>query len=706
MMKEDILKSLNEQQIEAVKATEGKVRVVAGAGSGKTRVLTSRYAYLVERLGIDPANILCMTFTNKAAQEMKTRIRKMVDLGAVNDYVCTIHGLCVKILRKEIYRMGYPQNFIIIDDDDRKTLMKQVMEELNLTKKDFTVAQLLDNVDMEKGRQMYLDLMMPSVDIPQDNPNATFYRFLQLQKQSFLLDFNDLIFFTLYLFKTIPEVKAYWQNEFDYIQVDEVQDCSKSDWEIIDTLSEKNGNLFIVGDPDQSIYEWRGAKPDLFVGFKADTDIILDLNYRSTPNILDVANSVIKNNVCRVEKELKTTIPSDTIVIHKHAKNEEEEGAWITKQIKHYLDNGREPNDFAILYRSTAQSRSVEQALMRQRLPYTIWGGVRFFDRKEIKDCIAYLRLVEYGDDLSFKRVVNVPSRKFGKAKLEALEQIAKSEGTTLFKALQNHQDEKPFKSEPIKGFLTTLAVASAQKNNVSIADLLTMVLDKTGLDQLYREDTDEVRVDNINELIGSIRYYEQTNINEDVRLDTYLQDIALFTNSDYKKDQKTIKLMTIHQSKGLEFPYVFVTGLTEGIFPSHRSIRDRKAEGLEEERRLMYVAITRAEKALYLTESEGYNYSTKSEKYPSRFLSEISKDLIKVEGHIDPALLLERDILVNQLNAEISEDEMPFVEGDMVKHEVFGEGVVLSVNEERKSCEVDFGNKTRNIQWQFLTAW
>lgn len=703
-MKADIFKNLNPNQEAAVKATEGKVRVVAGAGSGKTRVLTSRYAYLVERLGIDPANILCMTFTNKAAQEMKNRIRKMVDLGSVNDYICTIHGLCVKILRKEIHRIGYPSNFMICDEDDRKTLMKQVMAELGLTKADVTVAQLLDNADYIKSKRTYIEHLLPGAKMPDSTQDAAFYRFLQLQRQNFVLDFHDLIYFTLYLFDKFADVKSHWQSEFDYIQVDEVQDCSGTDWEIINTLSEKNGNLFIVGDPDQSIYEWRGARPGLFVDFTADTDIILDENYRSTPNILEVANSIIKNNVCRVEKQLKTNVPSDTIVVHKHAKNEEEEGAWITKQIKKLMEKGYEPSDFAILYRSLYQSRFIEQALMNEKLPYTIWGGVRFFDRQEIKDCIAYLRLIEYGDDLSFKRIVNVPSRKFGKKKLEALEQTAKAEEIPLLEALRRHHSEKPFKADSITDFVKLLDSTTALKNKMPISELLETVLSKTGLGDMYRKDSDQDRIENINELIGSIRYYEQVNVNEDVQLVTYLQDIALFTNSDYNKDNKTIKLMTIHQSKGLEFPHVFVAGLTEGIFPSHRTIRERKNEGLEEERRLMYVAITRAEKALFLTESEGFNFSTKSDKYPSRFISEISSDLIRVEGNIDPELLLERDALVNQITLETSGEGDTFAEGDHVVHEVFGEGVVLSVNENRGSCEVDFGNKTRNIQWEFLT--
>lgn len=706
-MKEEIFKYLNPQQVKAVKATEGRVRVVAGAGSGKTRVLTNRYAYLVECVGIDPANILCMTFTNKAAQEMRNRIRKMVDLGTVNDYICTIHGLCVKILRKEIYRIGYPRNFMIVDVDDCKTLMKQVMEEQNITKQTITVNQLLDNVGAGKAQNMdYVDYLLPGVEFPAETSKSSFLRFLQLQQQYYALDFDDLIFFTLYIFKNFPDALAYWQKEFDYIQIDEVQDCSNTDWNIIGYLTAQCDNLFIVGDPDQAIYEWRGAKPDRFVNFNADTDIILDENYRSTPNILNVANSVIKNNVNRVEKNLKTSIPSDAIVIHKHALDEMDEGKWIVKTIDKMIKQGKEPSDFAILYRASNQSRFIEQALMNKQLPYTIWGGIRFFERMEIKDCIAYLRLIQNtNDDISFKRVVNTPSRKFGKAKMDALIALAKTENKSLFETLSTHIEEKPFNSDGIKDFVCLVQNNGTLVDKISIPDLLDKILKETGLSDLYRNDGDEERIENINELINSIRYYVENNVNEGVTLEKYLQDIALFTNSDYNKDTSTIKLMTIHQSKGLEFPYVFIIGLTEGIFPSHRTIRERKCNGLEEERRLMYVAITRAERALFLTESEGYNYATNSGKYPSRFISEIGEDLIKLEGYIDPSLIIDRDAIISRLDSEIEEDDVTFEVGNMVKHDIFGIGEILAVNEERGSCEVDFNGKKRNIQWKFLST-
>ena len=704
-MNDNIFEYLNEKQISAVKATEGKIRVIAGAGSGKTRVLACRYAYLVECLGIDSANILCMTFTNKAAQEMRNRIKKLTKVDVVNDFICTIHGLCVKILRKEIYRLGYPSNFLILDIEDSKTLVKQVMDELGLKRTAVTEKQILNDINEQKARFLrtyYVHYLLPNTD-SWEELDSSFGRFLQLQRKYYALDFNDLLFFTLYILNEFPDALDYWQNQFDYIQVDEVQDCNLSDWEIINTLSNKCGNLFIVGDPDQAIYEWRGAKPNLFIYFEADSDIILDENYRSTPNILNVANSIIKNNKNRIKKNLRTRIPADAIAIHKHAKNEEEEGMWIADLIKKMMKNGKKPDDFAILYRASYQSRFIEQSLMRKSLPYTIWGGIRFFERKEIKDCLAYLRLIQAKDDISFRRIINVPSRKFGKAKLSALEELAKSEQLSLYETLKAHINEPPFNVENFRMFIMLIEHLSAKVLDISISDLMERILNDTGLTNLYRMDGDEDRLENIQELMNSIRSYEMNNTNEEINLETYLQDVALFTNTDFKNDDGSIKLMTIHQSKGLEFPFVFVIGLTEGIFPSYRTIRERKDEGLEEERRLMYVAVTRAENALFLTESEGYNYATHSDKFPSRFITEISDNLLKVDGNIDSSLILERNEMIISLKDEIEEFNDIFKEGDLVEHEIFGIGKILSINKERKSYEVDFNGKKKNIHWNFL---
>ena len=703
----DVFQDLNEPQKEAVACTEGRVRIVAGAGSGKTRVLAHRFAYLANEVGIDPSNILCMTFTNKAAQEMKNRIAKMVHRGHVNDFVCTIHGFCVKVLRQEIYRIGYPKSFAIIDEDDAKTLAKQVMEEMNIERKKNTVNKFLDGVAYYKGSTPYIErLILPgAADENADDGNPC-DRFIRLQLKSYALDFDDIILFTLYILNTFAEAREYWQDKLNYIMVDEVQDCNTGDWKIINLLSAKHNNLFIVGDPDQAIYEWRGATPKTFVDFQADTDIILNENYRSTPDILNVANSIIANNTERVPKELFTHKRPSTTVLHVHAKSEDDEANWIAKQIQTLKKAGADYSDMAILYRSAYLSRYIEQALLKKKIKYAVWGGVRFFERREIKDCLAYLRLVEFNDDLSLRRIINVPSRKFGKASLQRLQDLARQDRLPLYDTLTKHRGE--FRQDSIHQFLALIDQCRALKETMSISDLLDFILKSSGLGEMYRLDGDEERLENIAELQNSIRYYETANQEEeDLSLLTYLQDIALYTNADYKQDASTVKLMTIHQAKGLEFPYVFVIGLSEGIFPNHRAIRERKKAAEEEERRLMYVAVTRAEKALFLTESEGFSNATVSEKFPSRFFNEIQSEYIKVEGDIDPVLMDGTRMMVAQLDEEIN-DHTPgeLTAGTRVKHKLFGEGTVIAL--ENGSCKVAFGpqgDRVRYLQPRVLTV-
>ena len=465
-------------------------------------------------------------------------------------------------------------------------------------------------------------------------------------------------------------------------------------------------NLFIVGDPDQCIYEWRGAKPEYYVNFKADKLIILDENYRSTPNILNVANSIIVHNKMRIEKNLTTNLTKGKIVLHYHGKDEKDESDWIAKQIKNLIDAGATPKDFAILYRASYLSRSIEQALVKNDLQYTIWGGIRFFERKEIKDSLAYLKLLAFEDDLSFIRIINLPKRSFGKASMEKLQAIAEEKQCSLMDALRQNIKRPEFNKEPLKKFLALFEKGKKLSNKVSLSDLFDYMLTESGLKEELRFTADEERLENIAELASSIKYYEELNENEDdIALEAYLQDIALYTNADYKKEGFSIKLMTIHQSKGLEFPYVFVCGLSEGIFPNHRSIRERRKNGEEEERRLMYVAVTRAEKALFLTESEGFNRATQSNKYPSRFLMEIGSNLLKVEGNIDPTLLEGTKNLVKQIDNEITlhSNIVKFAVGDKVEHAVFGIGEIIEATPERDSYKVLFEKGKRNLVGRVL---
>ncbi|MDE6277023.1 MAG: ATP-dependent helicase [Muribaculaceae bacterium] len=727
---------LNPHQREAVEATEGRVRVVAGAGSGKTRVLATRYAYLVEDIGVDPANILCMTFTNKAAQEMKQRIGSLLkDTAHVNDFVCTIHGFCVKVLRREIHRLGFPKSFNIVDEDDAKIFAKEVMKELGMDRTAITVKQFLSHIAYRKGElgaEGYIPLLLPGgMERPEVaallEKDHAFVAYLQRQLKFLALDFDDLVYSTLYILNTFADARKFWQDELDYVQVDEVQDCNATDWELIDIVSERCGNLFIVGDPDQAIYEWRGAKPDYFVDFAADRTIVLDENYRSTPDILAVANSVINHNKCRIPKDLRTRKSHAARVLHLHADSEPEEAEWVAARIRSLGEAGEPYSGMAILYRAAHLSRAFEQALIKAEVPYTVWGGVRFFERKEIKDVLAYLRLAANpDDDQAFERVVNVPSRLFGETTLGRLKAVAETTEQSLFRTLVDNIDNREFARTKARDFTYLIEKyhALSQGEDFKVSDLLEGLLSESGLKESIRKDADEDRLQNINELLASVKLYEQMHIDDLPPLPSsdgsdapltilqqYLQDIALYTNADYRKDSHSVRLMTIHQAKGLEFPYVFVVGLTEGIFPSHRSIRERKLKGLEEERRLMYVAITRGEKAVVLTESEGYDFNTKQSKYPSRFLTEIGDGLMEIEGDIDEALLKGTARLVRNLDSEIFADEFidatdgdEFAPGTAVLHKRFGRGTVVENNPDRGSARVAFGDRTVNLRYSALT--
>lgn len=692
---------LNKKQQEAVETTEGRIKIVAGAGSGKTSVLVHRYVYLVNELGIDPNNILCMTFTNKAAAEMKNRIGKLTASSNVNDFVCTIHGFSVKFIRKEGFRIGFPKNFSILDEEDEKLLAIQVMDECGIKRSEETTTNFIKTIRMGKAMSPYISDLWIGKPKNVSSYSDAFYKYVMKQMKSFSLDFNDLIYLVIYILSNFEEVRLYWQDKLNYIMIDEAQDCNSKDWSIIETLAATYQNLFIVGDPDQCIYEWRGATPNYFVEFKADTQIILDENYRSTPNILNVANSIIVHNKMRIEKNLITNLTEGKIVLHYHGKDEKNEGDWIAEQIMNLIDAGATPKDFAILYRASYLSRSIEQALVKKDLKYTIWGGIRFFERKEIKDSLAYLKLLAFEDDLSFIRIINLPKRAFGKASMEKLQAIAEEKQCSLMDALRQNIEKPEFSKEPLRNFLSLFKKAKGFCNKISISDLFDYMLTESGLKEELRFTAEEERLENIAELASSIKYYEELNENEDdVTLETYLQDIALYTNADYRKEGTSIKLMTIHQSKGLEFPYVFVCGLSEGIFPNHRSIRERRKNGEEEERRLMYVAVTRAEKALFLTESEGFNRATKSNKYPSRFLMEIGDSLLKVEGNIDPTLLEGTKSLVKQIEEEITlyTNITKFAVGDKVEHKVFGIGEIIEATPERDSYKVLFEKGKRNL--------
>lgn len=714
---------LNPEQKEAVTSTEGYVRVIAGAGSGKTKTLAGRYAYLVDEIGISPSNILCVTFTNKAAAEMKERINSLLEHPVTNDLICTYHGFAVRVLREDIHKIEYPSSFTIMDEEDQKALLHEIYEELGIKQKEYKYSDMLRYISHAKCGQppyegffpFYLDNYIASAD---DSKSSAFFeewdskelvwrcimRYVQKQRKGFLLDFDDLINYCLYIFENFEDVRQKWQSRLDYIMVDETQDNNQTQWRLVDILQQKHRNLFVVGDPDQCIYEWRGANPDQLVSldrkYKNCQTIILNRNYRSTPDILNVANAVIARNINRVPKDLSPNSSKGTKVVHYHADNEEKEGEYIVNKIAQNF----KAEDVAILYRASHQSRFIEQALIRKKIPYTVYGGVRFYERKEIKDSISYLKLAVSDDDMAFLRVINVPSRKLGKKFVENLKHIANMEGKALYPTLLNHLEDSDIGKAGAKAFVEVIEEARkmSRQENVSsiISNTLQFLLDKSGLGQDVRDDGDDSRVANLNDLMQSIRTYEEVDrINGDTcSIVNYLQDISLYTNLDRKATPNSVRLMTIHQSKGLEFPVVFVIGMSDGIFPSERSIRDRKMRGLEEERRLAYVAFTRAKELLFLTESEGYSFETEGDKYPSRFIFEIPKNLLMEEGELAEYLreMAERHFrLQNKTLREEEgiedEDESPTLVNKLIVHKIFGKGIILSVEEETDTIIIQF---------------
>ena len=673
---------------------------------------------------------------------MRNRIASFVHSGDYNDFVCTIDGFCVKMLRRDIYRLGFPKDFRILDEEDSKAVAKACMDELGIKRTEKTVKDFLAGISAAKDLNDYIDTYMLPGSCPPaaaagagaaDNaaspaaPASCMAAYTRRQMKDYALDFDDIENFAIYLLENFPEVKDYWQGQLNYIMVDEAQDCNADNWEIIEKLAARHHNLFVVGDPDQCIYEWRGARPSRFVDFASDKDIVLDENYRSTPNILDIANCVISNNINRIPKTLFTLAADGLKVVHYHGKTEKEEAEWIVGQIKRLVEEGGKLSAIAILYRSSYLSGVLEQELLAEHIPYAIWGGTRFYERKEIKDALSYLRLVaDENDDLAFRRVINVPARGLGKKFLADLEDSGEP---SLMQALRNYcsSGRSGRNAAGASAFLEIIDSARSVAGESGISDFMNFLLDKSGLKKLYREDQDEDRLENIDELVKSMRFYEESHEGLEISLSDYLQDIALYSNADYRKESDTVKMMTIHQAKGLEFPHVFITGLSEGIFPSMRTIREYKKNGEEEERRLMYVAVTRAEKGLYLTESEGYNQSTRMNKYPSRFLAEIKRTLLVSEGHAVPeslwkgtknlihildeenygtaaGFISEKTGDADEFAGERDEYASPFRIGDIVSHKVFGYGEILSASKDWSSFNVRFRDGSeRQIRAFFL---
>lgn len=701
---EDFLTTLNKEQQNAVTTTEGYVRVVAGAGSGKTRALTHRYVYLVNELGISTANILCVTFTNKAANEMKTRIRTMIgdqDTG----YVCTFHGFCMQLLREDIHTMNYPANFLMMDSDDVETVLKKVYEEANIKSAKYTFNMAKDMIEMRKDTMVHIPFIL---DMDNENlkrhyrhsstvEDKIFYGYLLEQKKSFGLDFADLITFALYILKTHKDKREKWQQRMEYVMVDEFQDIDHNQYELAEILSDYHNNLFIVGDPDQTIYTWRGAKVEYILDFdkKHDnvTEILMDKNYRSAEEIILASNSLIDKNTKRIPKELKPVQGKNRPVVYHHAKTTAEEAVWIAEQINKLVESGKKYDDITILYRAHYVSRSIEEAFLRNKIPYTIYSGIEFYRRREIKDILSYLRMLVNKDDISFLRVVNVPSRNIGKKRIAVLSEYAEKHNCTLWKALKENLHTPLFESSGAKLFVRLIDEYSDRYKSMKLIDLINEILYESGYENLLRLGGEEERLANMAEFKQSIFEYEKES-GEETNLEEYLQNISLLTNEDRDVKKDSVKLMTIHNAKGLEFPYVFVCGLNEGIFPGkHTDTLDK----LEEERRLAYVAFTRAERILFLSDSEGVSFDGLF-RYPSRFIFNTDRAYMEYTSELEETIEnAAKDYIQANENKILALVENTFNVGDRVIHKVFGKGTILEINAQITSFVIKFDGLETN---------
>ena len=641
---EEILKGLNDKQYEAVVNTEGPCLVIAGAGSGKTKVLTHKIAYLMGEKKILPWNILAITFTNKAAKEMKERIELLVGDAAKDMWVGTFHSICVRILRKFIDRIGFDSSFIIFDTSDQKTMVKQILKDLQMDDKMFTDRAVMSEISNAKNDMLESDAYAVKAqgDFRKSKIAEVYERYQKRLKENNAIDFDDIINYTIKILMENPDVLEYYSNKFQYILVDEYQDTNKSQFTLVTLLASKHGNITAVGDNDQGIYSFRGADISNILNFEKDfpgTKIIkLEQNYRCTGNILKVANAVIKNNEVKYDKKLWTENDVGNLPKVFSADNEYDEGRYIAEQIEHLRrEEYYKYSDFAVLYRMNTQSRAIEEILRRESIPYKIIGGLKFYERKEIKDIISYLRLIQNpSDNLSLNRIINEPKRGIGKTSLENIAKISDETNTPMYEIIKNAEQyglNRVYLNS--REFINCMEELMSQKDKMKISELIKKVLKDTGYTKaLENENTTEAenRIANLDEFLNvAIEFEEESAENG---LSDFLEGITLSSDLDNMEEtDEAVTLMTLHSAKGLEFPVVFLVGMEEGIFPGYKSIGEEKE--LEEERRLCYVGVTRAKENLYLTNSkQRTTFGSTTHNPPSRFLKEIPKELL--DGYED----------------------------------------------------------------------
>lgn len=721
----DIFARLNPEQLDAVQSTEGHIRVLAGAGSGKTRALVSRYVYLVRDLGISPKNILCVTFTNRAAEEMKARVRSELgdmDLG----YICTFHAFCTLLLHEDINKINFPKDFVILDKEDWRSILLRVFADMGLTLKEATIQQKIDEVLEAKKMQAdsYIDYFykLNNEELKEkflakgiERNQEIFLRFLYEQKKCFGVDFNDLINFAVYILEKFPDVAEKWQDRIQYIMVDEFQDVSAKQYSIAQILSRKHKNLFIVGDSDQTIYSWRGSHVKLILDFdkkyKDAKTILLLKNYRSTPQILTAANSLIAHNTVRYPKELSPTKKAGPKPLYYHAPSEEDEAKWICKKVKELCKSGN-LRDIAILYRAHYLSRSLEEAFIKNDIPYRILAGTEFYGRREIKDMISYLRMLTVADDVSFYRTVNLPSRKIGKNKIAAIKERADKFDCSAYTALKGllAQDDPILKGTKAQAYVDAIEESRALLNDKNsfvytvgsgtskLGSVLQSILDKSGYEAFLRLEADQDRLDNAAEFKRAVN---QAGFDDDATLEDFLQRAALFTDLDREDKRDAVKMLTIHAAKGMEFKNVFLCGMNEGIFPSRKV---QTPEDMEEERRIAYVAMTRAKDRLYITDAEG-KANDGIFKYPSRFVFEAAGEGMKnfdIEKPLDKGLVEQSQKIIKYDEGRLKAAATQFKKGDRVRHKVFGDGTIVLVNDKAFCYTIKFDDLATERSVQF----
>lgn len=710
-----LLKNLNKEQKEAVLQTNGPILILAGAGSGKTRVLTTKIAYLVEEMNVREDSILAFTFTNKAAKEMKERISLTLNKNVDHMWIGTFHSICSRILRKNIERIGFKSSFTIYDTQDSKTLIKEIMRDLKIDEKTLSVSNVIGKVSDYKNRFVnWEEVAENSIYESQKNIAEIYKQYEKRKKANNALDFDDLILKTLELLRNSQDVREYYADLFEYVFVDEYQDTNKSQYELIKLLSYKYRNICVVGDGDQSIYSWRGADITNILNFESDFKnariILLEQNYRSTTKILDAANQLIRNNIERKDKNLWTENSKGKDIVFRLSKSEYEEAQDVINKIYQMKNYGFAYRDMAILYRTNAQSRIFEEKLMAEKIPHKVVGGLKFYDRREVKDLLAYLSFIANpDDDLSLKRIINMPKRGIGDTTVGKIEKYAQSKEQSMYDSIYDEDISEIVPKttlNKVKIFLDEMTNFINMIEDYDIKDLAVDIYQKSGYKDMLEKSSlieDKSRIENISSLITAIT--EFSNKNPDSNLYDYLQNVSLLSDVDKTDDSEGISLMTIHSAKGLEYDVVFLSGMEENLFPSLRTVEEG---GLEEERRLCYVAITRAKKQLFISASASrMSYGNLNYSKKSRFIDEIKDHIVDESGRIEEVFDMEFDFLENKRNIykeKIQQRKERFEEskkqefsiGDKVSHKKFGIGMIVSVSEleHGKELIISFENK------------